>query len=66
MEEEILKKFEEQNQKLDRIYDSTEKSRKYFLWSLLFNVVMFILPLIALAFVIPWFIKTIDPASYGL
>lgn len=66
MEEEILKKFEEQNQKLDRIYDSTEKARKYFLWSLIFNVVIFILPLIALAFVIPWFLKIMDSASYGL
>lgn len=66
MEKEILEKFEEQNQKLDRIYDSTEKARKYFLWSLIFNVVIFILPLIGLVFIIPWFLKTIDPANYGL
>ncbi len=62
----MLKKFEEQNQKLDRIYDSTEKARKYFLWSLIFNVVIFILPLVALAFAIPWFVETINPANYGL
>ncbi len=66
MEEEILKKFEEQNRKLDRIYDSTEKARKYFLWSLVFNVVIFILPLVGLIFIIPWFLKIYDPASYGL
>lgn len=66
MEEEISKKFEEQNQKLDRILDSTEKTRKYFMWSLVFNAVIFILPVIGLIFIIPWFLKIIDPASYGL
>ena len=73
MEKEILdrfeeqnKKFEEQNKKLDMIYDSVEKSRKYFLWSLIFNIAIFVIPLIGLIFVIPWFLKTMDPSTYGL
>jgi len=34
MENEILKKLEESDQKIDEIYKSVEKTRKYFLWML--------------------------------
>ena len=56
MEEEILKKIEEQDKKLDDIYKSVEKMRKYFLWTLIITVALFVLPLIGLAFVIPSFL----------
>ncbi len=57
MDEEILKKFEEQDQKLEKIFKSVEKTRKYFLWTLIATVVMFVLPLIALIFVLPQFLS---------
>ena len=57
MEQEILKKFEEQDKKLDQIYRSVEKTRRYFLWTLIITVVMIVLPLIVLGFVIPIFLN---------
>ena len=65
MEEEILKKLEAQEKKLDDIYKSAEKTRKYFLWTLIVTVVMIVLPLVGLAVVIPWFLKTMTSA-YGI
>jgi len=53
MEEELIKKFDEQDRKLEDIYRSVEKTRKYFLWTLIAAAVCFVLPLIGLAIVIP-------------
>lgn len=66
MDQEILEKIAEQDKKLDAIFDSVEKSRKYFLWSLIFNVVVFVLPLIGIILIIPWFLKTMDYSNLGL
>lgn len=62
MENDITKKLEEQEKKIDAIYVSVEKTRKYFLWTLIATLITFILPLIALIVVIPWFLKTITSA----
>ena len=60
MEENIvLQKIEEQNEKLEAIYQSAEKTRKYFLWTLIVTIVTIVLPLLALAFVIPWMLNTL-------
>lgn len=64
MDNDILEKFKEQGERLDKIYVSVEKTRKYFLWTLIATVVMFVLPLVALAFVIPWFLNILTSA-YG-
>jgi type IV secretory pathway component VirB8 len=66
MEEEILKKFEEQEKRLGEIYQSVEKTRKYFLWSLIAMVVTIVLPLIGLAFAIPVFLNAIGTGNLGL
>lgn len=58
MEEEIKKKFEEQEELLKKVYVSVEKTRKYFLWTFISSLVVFVLPLIGLLFAIPKFIKT--------
>ncbi|MDO8495735.1 MAG: hypothetical protein Q7S32_04485 [bacterium] len=57
--EEILKKLQEQEEKLNAIYKSTEKTRKYFKWTLILSIVFFILPLIGLLIVIPQFLSTL-------
>jgi type II secretory pathway component PulF len=57
MEEEIFKKIEEQDKKLEEIYRSVEKMRKYFLWTLIVTLALFILPLIGLLLVIPKFLS---------
>ncbi len=62
MDQEITQKLAEQDKKLDLIYASIEKMRKYFLWTLIVTIVTIVLPLIALVFVIPWFLKIITSA----
>lgn len=57
MEEELLKKIESQDKKLEDIYRSVEKTRKYFLWTLLLTGVCFVLPLIGLMIAIPQFLS---------
>jgi len=57
MEEDILQKIAEQDKKLEEIYRSIEKMRKYFLWTLIITVALIILPLIGLMFVLPKFLS---------
>ena len=57
METELLKKIEEQDKKLAEIYVSVEKTRRYFLWTLIMTLIVVILPLIGLMFVIPQFLS---------
>lgn len=65
MDEEVQKRFDAQEEKLERIYVSVEKTRKYFLWTMIGTVVMFFLPLIGLVFAIPFFLDALSGA-YGL
>jgi len=53
MEQDILKKLEEQDKKLEAIYRSVEKTRKYFLWTLIITLAFIVLPLIGLIYAIP-------------
>jgi len=64
--DEILQKLNEQEAKINAIYKSVEKTRKYFLITLIVSVIVIVLPLIALIFVIPSFLKTITGAGLGL
>ncbi len=65
MEQEILKKLEEQEKKIDLIYASVEKTRAYFLWTLIISVALFVLPLVGLIFAVPFFLSTLS-AAYGI
>ena len=58
MEQEILKKFEEQGRKLDEISATVRQLKNYFLWALIISVAVIILPLIGLFFIIPQFLST--------
>ncbi|PIU08380.1 MAG: hypothetical protein COZ85_01490 [Candidatus Moranbacteria bacterium CG_4_8_14_3_um_filter_34_16] len=64
MEEEILKRMKVQEEKIDQIYRSVEKTRKYFLWTLLATIIMFILPFLGIIVAIPWFIGVMS-STYG-
>jgi len=66
MEEEILKKLELQEKKIDEMYLSIEKMRKYFLWTFIITIALVILPLIGLIFVIPQFLSTLEGGNLGL
>lgn len=63
---EIIKKVDAQDEKLDAIYVSVEKTRRYFFWTLVVTLVVFVLPLVALVFVIPSFISTYTTTLEGL
>lgn len=65
MEEDIRQKLEAQDEKLEEIFKSVEKTRRYFLWTLIATAVTIFLPLIALIFAIPWFLNVMSSA-YGL
>jgi type II secretory pathway component PulF len=58
MEEEIVKKLNNQEEKIDAIYQSVEKTRKYFLIIIWVSVIGFLLPFIGLLFVIPSFLSS--------
>ena len=57
MDQEIAAKIEALESKIDAVYRSSEKMRKYFLWTLVITAAVVILPLIGLVFVIPQFIN---------
>lgn len=65
METELLQKLQAQDEKLEQIYQSVEKTRKYFLWTMIGTVAMFVIPLIGLLFAVPFFLSTLSTA-YGL
>jgi len=60
MEQDIIKKLEEQDKKIDAILTSVEKTRKYFLWTLIITVAMIVLPIIGLIFLIPTLISSMS------
>lgn len=60
-------RFEErltaQEDKLDAIYQSVEKTRKYFKWTLIVTIAVIVLPAIGLIFAIPAFIQAVSLTS---
>jgi hypothetical protein len=53
--EPIEQKLAALEQKIDAIYVSVEKTRKYFFWTMIVTIVLFVLPLVGLVFAIPAF-----------
>ena len=66
MENENIKKFQELEMKIDAIYISVEKTRKYFLWTMIISVALIVLPLIGLLFAIPTFISNYSSTLVGV
>lgn len=56
----------ELHQKIDAIYTSVEKTRKYFLVSMWVTIAMVLLPAIGLIFAIPAFIDSYSTSLEGL
>ncbi|MFA6354387.1 MAG: hypothetical protein WCX12_01730 [Candidatus Paceibacterota bacterium] len=66
MPENLEEKINSLDKKIDAIYKSVEKTRKYFLWTLIITLALIVLPLIGLIFVIPAFLNTINLSGLGL
>ena len=65
MEQEILKKLGELEVKIDAVFKSSEKMRKYFFWTLVITVVVIVVPLLILPLVIPSFLQSVSiPAGF--
>lgn len=58
MEQEILNRLQKNEEKLEKIFISVEKMRRYFLWTLVITVLMVLLPAVGLLFAIPTFMDT--------
>jgi len=56
----------EHDKKVDEIYKSVEKTRKYFKWTLIVSLVVIILPLLFLPLVISRFLGAYDLGVLGL
>lgn len=59
-DDEILAQLAEHEQKLEEIYTSVEKMRKYFLWALIITLIAIILPLIGVAIALPSFLGNLQ------
>jgi len=63
MDDEIRTKIEEMSTKMDSVYSSVERLRKFFMWTLIITAAMFVLPLIGLLFLIPWYLNMMSSYS---
>lgn len=66
MEQEIKTKLEEQAKKLEEIYISVEKSRKYFLITMWITVLVIVLPMIGIAILAPAMLNTYTSVLGGM
>lgn len=60
MEPEILKKLEEQEKRIHDIFVSVERTRKYFLWTLIISIAVLVLPLVGIVLLLPTVLSTIS------
>ncbi|MEK7638532.1 MAG: hypothetical protein AAB388_00030 [Patescibacteria group bacterium] len=65
MDTQIKNLLEEQSKKIDAIYSSVEKTRRYFLIIMWISIAFVVLPAIGLIFAIPAFISTYASLSGG-
>jgi len=59
--EQRLKNIEE---KLERVFQSAEKTRKYFLYMIIGSVIVIVLPIFGLVFAIPSFLDTYNTLGF--
>ena len=63
MDQELEVRLKAQDEKLEQIYISVEKTRKYFLFTMVSTLVFFLLPLIGLMFAIPALLGTLSDTT---
>ena len=66
MDQEILDRLHAQDEMLAKIFDSVERTRKYFLFSMIMTLIFFLLPLVGLMFAVPFFLSTYSQTMTGL
>jgi len=64
--ESVREQIEENARRLDAIYESVEKTRKYFVVSMIVSIAMVVIPLIAAVILIPMFLDSYLGQFQGL
>ena len=59
MDQELSQQLAEQSKKLDVIEQSVKKIRSYLFWTFVISIVVFVVPLIGLAIVVPRVLDTL-------
>ena len=54
------------NEKLNEIYKSVERTRVYFKWTLIITLIFILLPLLFMPFVVTQFLGAYDLSTFGL
>lgn len=62
-EQELLQKIDALALKVEQVYQTSEKTRKYFLWTLIVTLILFVIPLVGLFFAVPSFLSTYSEVS---
>ncbi|MDF1498714.1 MAG: hypothetical protein P1P85_05195 [Patescibacteria group bacterium] len=65
-EEQITEILKQNQELLKKTYESAEKTRKYILYSAIFTILMFVLPIIGLIIIIPMFLNSYIGSLDGL
>jgi hypothetical protein len=60
MNEDMQEQLNRIEQKVQAAYDSAEKTRKYFLWTMIGSIVVVILPLVGIALILPVFLNALS------
>lgn len=55
MDQDTAQRLSKLEEKIEKIYVSVEKTRRYFLWTLIISVALVVLPAIGLVFALPAF-----------
>jgi hypothetical protein len=66
MNDDVIKRIEKLEEKIDLMYTSVEKTRKYLLTSLIITIVTITLPLVVAAVAVPYIISTFSSLYGGL
>lgn len=64
--EEIMRRLDALDLKIEAVYRSAERTRRYILWMLITSLVFVLLPMIILLFVIPAFLGSMSSQLEGL
>lgn len=66
MDQDVLNRLDALEKKVDAIYRSVEKTRRYIKWSLIAGMLTIVLPLIALAIIVPYYIGMLQNSLDGV
>ncbi|MEK9166383.1 MAG: hypothetical protein AAB846_01475 [Patescibacteria group bacterium] len=64
IEQEMMRRLEEQGRKLEEVLDSVNRLKNYFRWTLIISILVIILPLIGIALIIPQILSAVSTSGF--